>query len=224
MHLCHVGSAYGGGWVADSLLHGHDLVYSIGVGEDISFDLELSKLASCRIVGIDPTPRAAAYVAAATGLPKGYTFVPVGLAAASGSRRFYFPANPAHVSMSLVHDSGAGHIDCEFLTLSDLMARLGHTYVDLLKLDIEGEEYAILADWLARSAALPVGQLWIEFHPSRAATTPEATLALVQQVKTLGFIPLHNGQNGYLMLNTRCVAVSARARWHLCTRAELIPV
>ena len=46
--------------------------------------------------------------------------------------------------------------------LRSLMAERGHAHIDLLKLDIEGSEYAVLDDLLARR--LPVRQICVEYH------------------------------------------------------------
>lgn len=49
--------------------------------------------------------------------------------------------------------------------LSTTMARLGHSFVDILKVDIEGHEWeAFLSDIFASEGPLPFGQLLIEVH------------------------------------------------------------
>lgn len=223
--MVRLGSAYGGGYAAISLLNASSVVYSVGVGEEISFDEELYRMVACRIIGIDPTPRSAAFVAQHSRLPAGYQFVPTGLAPSTGQQRFYFPANPDHVSMSLVHNSNAGFLDCNFLSLTDLMANLNHTYVDMVKIDIEGAEYDLLTDWLAMGwSGLPVGQLWIEFHPERAGKTMKETQDMVLSLKQLGLAPLYDGKNGYLFVNLQCCPISWFARIQICLQHDLTPL
>jgi hypothetical protein len=49
--------------------------------------------------------------------------------------------------------------------LSTTMARLGHSFIDILKVDIEGHEWeAFLSDIFASEGPLPFGQLLIEVH------------------------------------------------------------
>lgn len=218
-----VGSVYGGGWVATSFLHPNSLVYSVGIGEEISFDEELHDLVPCKIVGFDPTPRASEFIKKIS-VPKNYLFIPVGIASTNGLRRFYFPADLTHVSMSLVHDAGAGYIDCDFLTLENIMSKLGHKFVDLIKIDIEGEEYSLIKDWLSRDFSPPVGQMWIEFHPPRAKASDHETRKLVQHLKKLGFIPFFDGRSGYLFLNAKRLQVSLFAQLLLCLKQGLVPV
>jgi len=55
-----------------------------------------------------------------------------------------------------------------FYTLSTLMAQNNHTYIDILKIDVEGSEYTALdsfMDWCdANGGVMPVGQVMIELH------------------------------------------------------------
>ena len=46
--------------------------------------------------------------------------------------------------------------------LTTIMERLGHDHIDLLKMDIEGAEYGVIADLL--SCNIRVNQLLVEFH------------------------------------------------------------
>lgn len=208
LRLRRLGSEYGGGWVATGLLAAGDVVYSVGVGEEISFDHDLRALVGCSIFGFDPTPRAAEF-AARTTLPAGYRFLPWGIAASSGQRRFYFPADPANVSSSLTEDAGTGHIECRFLSLADTMAELGHPAVSLIKLDIEGEEYALFEQWLAGGTRPRFAQMWVEFHPARAGRSRAQTLELMTRLGELGLIALHDGQNGALLLDLAATRVMA---------------
>ena len=50
------------GWIALSLLRKDSIIYSIGVGEDISFDKAIDSITNCNIFGFDPTPRAKIFI------------------------------------------------------------------------------------------------------------------------------------------------------------------
>ena len=58
-----LGSDYGGWSVATTGLGPESVVYSFGVGEDISFDIALIKAFGMRVNAFDPTPRSAIYLA-----------------------------------------------------------------------------------------------------------------------------------------------------------------
>ena len=51
------------GWVIPITLLARDAIcYCAGVGEDISFDLELAKRFKCQVFAFDPTPRAIEHI------------------------------------------------------------------------------------------------------------------------------------------------------------------
>ena len=91
-----------------------------------------------------------------------FKFHSIALAGEQGTLKFYPPKNPEHVSFSLdnLQDTDTP-IEVAAETIDSLMTKLGHTKVDLLKLDIEGAEYNVLRQMLAFDI-LP-GVLCIEF-------------------------------------------------------------
>jgi FkbM family methyltransferase len=151
--LIRLGSDYGGWWVPASLLGPDSVVYSVGVGEDITFDVELATRFACTVHGFDPTPRALRYVRSHT--PENFVFIPVALWTSEGTLRLYAPATAAHVSLSVTDRDRTGDfldVDCD--TLAGFRRRFGHDTVDLLKMDIEGAEAAVL-EWLIASSERP---------------------------------------------------------------------
>lgn len=75
-------------------------------------------------------------------------------------------------------------------TLQSLMRSLGHTRLDVLKIDIEGAEFPIIADWARRKWSPPVCQLLVEFH-QRLESSSSGGEGVYQQVladlHSLGF-------------------------------------
>merc|ERR1712070_537593 len=57
LHLRRLGSDYGGWSVVLDLLSPHSVIYSFGLGQDISWDLELIKASGAHVHGFDNTPR-----------------------------------------------------------------------------------------------------------------------------------------------------------------------
>ena len=62
----------------------------------------------------------------------------------------------------LERNASAEAIEVPVRRLSTIMRELGHGAIDLLKMDIEGAEYEVIADLLACGA--DVRQLLVEFH------------------------------------------------------------
>jgi hypothetical protein len=56
-------------------------------------------------------------------------------------------------------------------TLQSLMKANGHTFIDILKIDIEGAEFEVLSAWIdylaERKEPLPIGQMQIEIHAAK---------------------------------------------------------
>jgi len=57
-----IGNRYGGFYVSLENINKKSIIYSIGIGEDISFDNELIDLFDCTIYGFDPTPKSVEFV------------------------------------------------------------------------------------------------------------------------------------------------------------------
>lgn len=145
--LVRLGSGYGGWWVPSMLLRPGTTVISAGVGEDTTFDEALLDR-GCSVWALDPTPRAREHVQArsdAGALGEGFRFIPVGLWHRDEVLRFYAPADPTHVSHSVVNAQGTSTwFAAECWSLSHVMAEAGLQSVDLLKMDIEGAELCVL--------------------------------------------------------------------------------
>ena len=151
------------------------VVYSLGVGEDISFDLDLIQRFGVTVHAFDPTPRSVTFIRAQV-LADQFVFHPYGVAAQDGVRRFTPPKNARYVSHTLLQrESSRGAIEVPVQRLSTIMRTLGHTRIQLLKMDIEGAEYQVLNDLL--DSELEVEQLLVEFHHR----WPEVGIARTQQ-------------------------------------------
>ncbi|HKU37017.1 MAG TPA: FkbM family methyltransferase [Polyangiales bacterium] len=157
-----LGTEYGGYAVAVELLRPESVVYSVGIGEDASFDLALIARFGCSVHAFDPTPRSLSWVRAQPDLPPQFHVHAYGLADYDGIASFAPPKNPAHVSFNQLPGKQDARVELPVRQLSTLMRELGHERLDVLKLDIEGGEYAVL-DALAAGPALPT-QLLVEFH------------------------------------------------------------
>jgi FkbM family methyltransferase len=157
--------------------------YLAGVGEDASFDLGLIERFGCAVYAFDPVPEAARYAATVMATQPKWRFAPVGLWREDGTLRFYKHTQPDHVSRSAtnMHDTSA-YLEAEVRSIDSLMAEYGHERVDLLKLSVEGAEYEILDELLARR--LPIDVLCVEF--SQPAPL-QPVLAQVQALQAAGY-------------------------------------
>lgn len=181
------GDDYCGWCVPRGRLNARSVVVDVGLGEDVSFSTSLMSSYGCAVHGFDPTPRAIDFVRRAA--PPGFVLHEVGVAAERGRASFFLPNNEAHVSGSLVHASHVGDrsIEVELVTLGDVFERIGQTHIDLLKIDIEGAEYPLLAGEDFALNASRIDMLCVEFHHRWSIYGPTATLKTVERLEALGF-------------------------------------
>lgn len=178
------GSDYGGWEVRPDLLAPGAVVYSLGVGEDVSFDLALIAAFDVEVWAFDPTPRSVEWVVSQA-LPERFHFLPYAVLDRDGDARLFAPRDPTHVSHTVVESAGGAPIEVPARRLSTIMEENGHRHLDLLKMDIEGAEYAVLADML-RSNVRPT-QLVVEFHHRILDLGVGRTREAVRSLRTHGY-------------------------------------
>src|SRR5205085_2787480 len=76
--------------IAPDLLKPDSVIYSFGVGEEISFDLELIRRFGVTVHAFDPTPRSVQWLARQQ-LPQDFIFHDYGVAAIDGTCSFHPP-------------------------------------------------------------------------------------------------------------------------------------
>lgn len=200
-----LGSPSGGAYVDVSRLNADSIVYSFGIATEISFDRAIIQETGCKVFGFDPDPRSEAWLKRPEiWVPERFTFARLALDAETCRRTFYM-TDIEHMTGGLGQTDNEEKIDADCRTLEDIMAMYGHTWIDYLKLDIEAAEYPVLEAWLKRYDRLPVGQLWIEFHPNGRDRTEAMSKSLARRLEKIGMVAAYRNYfrapNNYLLLN-----------------------
>jgi len=170
-----LGTNYGGWVVPTNMnLNENSVVYSGGVGEDMSFDLLLQSKYNCSIVLIDPTSKAIKHFDEVkqyynskqqfTGniQPDYYSWIQslhpnlnkfkyltIGLWNKKDELKFYKQNNENYVSQSLVENMFGNIYDViQVDSIKNIMEQQGDNKIDLLKLDIEGAEIEVVNQML----------------------------------------------------------------------------
>lgn len=158
------GNGYGGFYVDPTLVPDNAIVYSFGIGEDISFDKAIIEKHGSKVYGFDPTPKSINYIKN-NNTPELFYFHPFGIGEKTGTVTFNLPKNKEHVSGSvyghkLVDESNA--VEVLLKEFKDIVSDLGHRHIDVLKMDIEGSEYAVMEGIL--NSGIPIKQILVETH------------------------------------------------------------
>jgi FkbM family methyltransferase len=201
-----IGTDYGGWTVPVSILHRDSICYCAGCGEDISFDLRLIDMFQCHVFAFDPTPRSIEYVKNVAGNNSCYHFYPYGLWDTNTEMKFYEPAKQDYVSHSILNlQKTERYFEAPCKRLSHILKELGHTYLDLLKIDIEGAEYRVLDS--IKQDKIDVGILCIEFDEwfnPLDKQCKKRILKSITMLKKCGYSMIHSKGNGnYTFINKK---------------------
>ena len=176
--------------VCPDLLPAGGVVYSLGVGEDIDFDLAMIQAKKMEVHAFDPTPNSVEWLKRQE-MPAGFHFHPWAVADKDGSF-FLYPrllrdGTPSTTMFTLLAESvdREGGVEVPAKTIARIMKSLRHDHVDVLKMDIEGAEYGVL-DGLLASEIRP-GQLLIEFHHRHAGLHKAQTVKAIADLRTAGY-------------------------------------
>jgi FkbM family methyltransferase len=162
------------------------VVYSFGVGRDLSFESALIERFGVTVHAFDPTPRALEWVRSQR-LPDRLVVHELGLADHDGTARF-IPSRRRvdNENFSMVRETGIGDaIDApvrRFVTLTALVGAVP----DLVKMDIEGTEYSVLPDMLA--SGFRPRQLLVEFHHWWREVSPRRTREAIRLLNRHGYL------------------------------------
>lgn len=190
-----LGTEYGSWPIQLDQLGPNSVVYSFGIGEDISFDIELIDLTGCHVQAFDPTPRSRAWVEKQR-LPSNFHFQAIGIGDIDGSVEFFAPAVDTHVSFSSAPARrGAVPIQAQVNRLATIMAARADEQLDVLKMDIEGFEYSVITD-IMRTSGIRPRQFLVEFHHGMYGKSRQHTREAVRLLRHEGYRIFYVSESG----------------------------
>jgi FkbM family methyltransferase len=205
-----IGIRYGSWSIVPDLISDNCVAYCFGLGEEISFEIEIASRTPAQVHGFDPTPRSVAWVSAQT-LPLRLTVHPLGLSDVDGDVEFGLPSVASHVSVSAIRRTG-GTVFLPVRRLATLHAAFGDGRpIGLLKMDIEGAEYAVIRDIVA--GHLRPRQIAVEFHHRFPGVGAEMTRTAIADLRQAGYRISHVSDNGeeFLFVHELCVGELKRS-------------
>lgn len=204
--------------ICPEFLSSRSIIYSAGIGDDISFDLDIIKHFGAKVFGFDPSPKSIAWIEKYN-LPFEFRFFPFGLSDHDGEILLYQPENPESTSFSIYcRNQSSDYVEVPVMRLSTIMKELGHTRIDLLKMDIEGAEYGVIKD-MVESDIRP-SQIVIEFHHRFPEIGISKTKQALNMLKKTGYRIVHINPSGYVYTFILREIVFSRKNFVLSIRHE----
>ena len=172
-----------------NLINSQSRILSFGVGENLSFEYELVKRFECSIDVFDPTPKSIAWFRNHN-FNKSIVMHEYGISNIDGHLEFMPPDNPAHVSHTVIQGVyKTAPMRFAVSKLSTILDKLQISYIDILKLDIEGSEYGVVED-VIQSGIRP-GQILVEYHHRFPGIRFESTKNSVEQLRHYCYLVYH---------------------------------
>ena len=182
-------TGYGGWYIATEILPPNPTVLSLGVGTDISFDLAMIYQFGARVVGCDPMPIARETVLAAKLPASSFSLLGCAVSDFDGPCEFLpvVVGGTATRCSTLGHrgNGGAASQPVQVRSLKGVVEECFESDPDVLKMDIEGAEYPVIAS-LASSEIRP-GQVVVEFHHRFPDRHVRDTVEAIASLRGMGY-------------------------------------
>ena len=167
------------------------IAYSFGIGYDFSFEKELAEKYRMMVYAFDPSPEVVESMKKEK-LPSNLFYYEYGLADVDEKREFYRPSSGQDYSEYFTPWTSADKISMQVYRLETLMKMLGHSYLDLLKMDIEGSEFSVLPDIL--TSGIEFKQLCIETHTRILPNSVDKMREIKEMLNKHGYLLVSNGR------------------------------
>lgn len=137
-------------------------IVSMGVGEDLSYELSIDKLANCNFTFFDPTLKALRYYESVTSAFYGRNFFNnIAVIGNDGPVSFSLPENEAHVSVKITTRPSEDSVNFPCIKVEELHGDILNE-IDYLKMDIEGAEINVLKKMI--KLGIRPKCILVEFH------------------------------------------------------------
>lgn len=156
------------------------IVYSCGIGDDYTFDIEMAEFTGVPTYAFDPTPQSVSkYIVLWN--PNKPIFYNVGISDTDGDQVYsVFKESDSYMAVSSSIESAIGTKKISFKTKSipRIMQELNHSHIDVLRMDIEGSEHQVLDD-LFNKRIYPT-QIGLELHDISSSKNRESAIKMIK--------------------------------------------
>lgn len=189
-------------WIRNSLRES-SIVVDCGTGDSADFSQNLIQMYGAKCYGFEPAQKHHASLNKVARRHKGlFQYYPFAISDSNSAQKFF--ESDRNISGSLLDDHNnvindpVISYDVETITLDKIFEVLGVVKIDLVKLDIEGEEYPVLRS-ISKDSLDRIEQIVVEFHHFCVARYTEAyTSKVVTRLKHSGFRSFTNDGKTFL--------------------------
>jgi FkbM family methyltransferase len=178
-------------------------IIDIGCGFKAEFSCHLIEKYGLKAFGVDPTRKHKEFLQKIESKYKGnFKHVEVAISKSNTELTFYETQENESGSLlsdhqNILHDTVVSY-PVVSKNIQSLLADLGISHADLLKIDIEGAEYELLENFTPETFQ-KVGQIFIEFHHHAFKKYHRKhTKRIVKRIKRSGFSSFTRDGNNYL--------------------------
>ena len=161
------------------------IVLDLGANHGM-FSREMTKRFGCRCHAVEPNPTLVAMI------QQNETFPIFGVAASGTRDKVVFQIMESDQASGIHRFPGMALLDqveVEAYPYAEIVKHFGLERVDLLKIDIEGSEIALL-DAMSDDEIKAISQITIEFHDTIGIGTAADTQRMLDRLRKLGFVDI----------------------------------
>lgn len=177
------------------LIKNNSIVLDLGANKG-EFSKTISEKFGCKIYAVEPVPHLFKLIEETDFIKK----ILVAVAGKSGVMNIHLPDDRCATTYNKKMGINEKSINVEALSLGDLMRKFGINKIDLIKMDVEGEEIPILES-LEPEELRKINQWTIEFHDFLYPEMHKAVENIKRKIINSGFfcIPFSITNNGDIL-------------------------
>lgn len=156
------------------------IVYSCGIGNDYTFDIEMAEFTGVPTYAFDPTPQSISkYIILWN--PNKPIFYNIGISDTDGDQIYNIMSESdvyMAVSSSMDIKKNTKKVSFKTKSIPKIMQELNHSHIDVLRMDIEGSEHQVL-DGLFNKRIYPT-QIGLELHDISSSKNRESAIKMIK--------------------------------------------
>ena len=171
-------------------LNRNSVIYSLGVGDSIEFDIGLINDHDSNVYAFDPTPYSVDWIEHQS-IPSKLVFHPWAVSDSDGLMKMTQRINKTGKISDVMWTEVTSDLKSEeiievpMFSIPSIMEKLKHSSISLIKIDVEGAEYQIIQDMLSNN--IFPKQILVEYHHRFSDKNMQMTRNSILTLKNSGY-------------------------------------